>query len=50
MSRANLFFKLEIEYHPDENPERIAEEIRRQLLRLYVVREAELSNFTTLDD
>ena len=47
MSRTDLFFKVEVEHDPDENPERIGDEIRRHVLRLYGVREVELSNFTT---
>ncbi len=50
MSRTNLFFKVELEHDPEERPERIAEEIRRQLIKIYGVREAELSNFTTLEE
>jgi hypothetical protein len=50
MSRTNLFFKVEIEHDPEEKPERIGDEICRQLLRLYGVRSAELSNFTILED
>ena len=41
MSRTNLFFKVEVEHDPAEKPERIADEIRRYLSRLYGVREAE---------
>lgn len=50
MSRTNLFFKVEIEHDPEEKPDRIGDEICRQLLRLYGVRSAELSNFTILED
>jgi hypothetical protein len=50
MSRTNLFFKVEVEHEPEEEPERIAVEIRRQLMRLYGVREAELSHFTTIEE
>ena len=46
MSRTDLFFKVEVEHDPLENPERIGDEIRRQVLKLYGVREVELSNFT----
>jgi hypothetical protein len=47
MSRTNLFFKVEVEHDPEESPEKIAEQIRRQVLRVYGVRDAELSNYTT---
>ena len=47
MSRTSLFFKVEVEHDAEENPQRIADEIRRQLMKLYGVQEVELSNFTT---
>jgi hypothetical protein len=47
MNRANLFFKVEIELDDDEDPERIGEAICRQIAKIYGVRRAELSNFTT---
>jgi hypothetical protein len=50
MSRTNLFFKVEVEHDPEENPERIGAEICRQLLKLYGVREAELSSFTHVEE
>ena len=50
MSRTNLFFKVEVEHDPDERPERLAEEIRRRLLKIYGVREAELSSIAVLDE
>jgi hypothetical protein len=49
MSRTNLFFKVEVEHDPEEAPERIASQIRRQLMKVYGVREVELTNFTTVD-
>jgi hypothetical protein len=50
MMRTDLFFKVEVEHEPGDKPERLAEEIRRHLLRLYGVREAELSSFTTREE
>jgi hypothetical protein len=47
MRRTNLFFKIEIEHDSEDPPERLGEEIRRQLLKFYGVRDAEFSNFTT---
>ena len=47
MSRTDLFFKVEVEHDPAENPERIGDEIRRHVLKLYGVREVEMSHFTT---
>jgi hypothetical protein len=49
MKRTNLFFKVELEHDSDERPERIGEEIRRQLLKYYGVRDAELTNFTAVE-
>ncbi len=49
MRRTNLFFKVEVEHDDDERPERIGEEICRQLTKLYGVRAAELTNFTQLE-
>ena len=50
MSRTNLFFKVEIEHDPQEQPDRIGEEICRHLLKLYGVRQAELATFTMVED
>ena len=50
MSRTNLFFKVEIEHDPEEKPDRIGDEICRRLLKVYGVRLAELTNFTTLEE
>ncbi len=50
MSRTNLFFKVEVEHDPEERPERIAGEICRQILKLYGVRQAELANFTAIEE
>jgi hypothetical protein len=50
MSRTNLFFKVEIEHEPDDRPEKIGNEILRQLMKFYGVRDAELSNYTTVEN
>ena len=50
MRRTNLFFKVEVEHDPEDHPERLAEQIRRQLLKLYGVRQVELSSFTTVEE
>lgn len=50
MKRTHLFFKVEIEHDSEEKPERIGDQICRQLLKLYGVRQVELSNFTTLEE
>ena len=50
MSRTNLFFKVELEHAREENPQRLGEEIRRHLIKMYGVREAELTNFTKVEE
>jgi hypothetical protein len=50
MIRTNLFFKVEIEHDRDEPPDRLGREICRQIMKLYGVREAELTNFTKAED
>ena len=50
MSRTNLFFKIEVEHDPEDRPERIGEEILRKLVKFYGVRDAELSNFATVEE
>jgi hypothetical protein len=49
VQRTNLFFKVEIEHEPEEFPQRIGEEISRQILKWHGVREAELTSYATLD-
>jgi hypothetical protein len=50
MHRTNLFFKVEIEHDDEDQPERLGREICRQLLKIYGVRSAELSNFTPVEE
>ncbi|MBZ5575798.1 MAG: hypothetical protein LAP40_04475 [Acidobacteriia bacterium] len=50
MNRTNLFFKVEIEHDAEENPERIGDQICRQLLKFYGVRQAELASVTALEE
>ncbi|HEX3746332.1 MAG TPA: hypothetical protein VHW09_20480 [Bryobacteraceae bacterium] len=50
MSRTNLFFKVELEHDADENPQRIGDEIRRHLKKLYGVLNVELSSITTEEE
>jgi hypothetical protein len=47
MVRTHLFFKVEVEHDEDESPEKVGEEIARQLRKLYVVRSVELSSVVT---
>lgn len=46
MARTHLFFKVEIEHTEEESPEKLGDEIRRMIMRVYGVRSAELSSFT----
>jgi hypothetical protein len=50
MSRTNLFFKVEVEHEPEDAPQKLGDEICRQLKKLYGVRDAELSNFTVIEE
>jgi hypothetical protein len=47
MARTDLYLKLELDHEPDEKPERLASEICRQLMKMYGVRTAEVSNLIT---
>lgn len=49
MKRVDLFIKVELELDENENTERVAGEIVRQLEKLYVVRRAEVSNAVAKD-
>jgi hypothetical protein len=48
--RTNLFIKVVVEHEEKESPERLGAELCRQLERNYIVREAELANFTRVED
>ena len=48
--RTNLFFKVEIEHDPHEQPEELGAEICRQLMKIYGVRLAELASFTPVEE
>jgi len=50
MSRTNLFFKVEVEHDRDEDPQRIGDEIRRHVKKLYGVLDVELSNITSEEE
>ena len=43
--RSDLYFKVEIEHEPGEKLERRGEEICRQVMKLYGVRSAEMTNY-----
>jgi hypothetical protein len=48
--RTNLFIKVVVEHDEKEAPERLGAELCRQLERNYLVREAELANFSRVED
>ena len=50
MRRTNLFFKVEIEHDEEDSPQKLGQEIRRQLLKVYGVQEVELSSYSTLEE
>jgi hypothetical protein len=45
MPRTDIYLKVEVDHDAEENPEVLASELVRQLKRLYVVRNAEMTNF-----
>ncbi|MDE3166083.1 MAG: hypothetical protein KGN36_09770 [Acidobacteriota bacterium] len=49
MKRTHLFIKVEIEHDSEERPERLGAELCRQLMKLYGVREAELTSYTQVE-
>jgi hypothetical protein len=44
MPRTDIFLKVVVEHEVDERPEKLAEELRARLERLYGVRYAEVSS------
>jgi hypothetical protein len=50
MVRTHLFFKVEVEHDEDESPEKIGEQIERQLRKIYAVRAVELSSVVAKPD
>jgi hypothetical protein len=48
--RTDLFFKVQIDHEPEEDPRDLGHEIARQIQKVYGVRSAELSSFTTSDE
>lgn len=49
MQRVDLYIKVEVVLSEEEQPERVAGEICRQVEKIYVVRKAELSNMVVRD-
>ncbi len=48
--RTNLFIKVIVEHDQKEAPEKLGAELCRQLEKNYIVRDAELSSFSTAED
>jgi len=48
--RTNLFIKVLVEHDEDEPPEKLGAELCKILQRNYLVREAELANYSKLED
>jgi hypothetical protein len=46
----NLFIKVQVEVDDEEGPEKLGAQICRQILKIYGVRSAELSNFTVAEE
>lgn len=49
VQRVDVFIKVEVELDEDEKPERVANEICRQVEKIYVVRRVELSSIIARD-
>jgi hypothetical protein len=47
MPRADIYIKVVVDLDKDEQPQKLAAEICRQVEKLYAVRKAELSSFLT---
>lgn len=48
--RTNLFIKVIVDHDPKESPEKLGAELCRQLEKNYIVRDAELSSFSPVED
>ncbi len=49
MKRIDLYIKVTVDLDEEEKPERVANEICRQIEKIYFVRRAELSNTVARD-
>ena len=49
MPRTDIYLKVVVDHPADEEPQKIASQICRQIQKLYAVRKAELSSFLTHD-
>jgi hypothetical protein len=50
MRRTNLFFKVEIEHDEKEAPQKLGDQICRQLKKIYGVQSVELSSVTEVEE
>lgn len=48
--RTSLFIKVIVEHDKRETPEKLGAELCRQLEKNYIVREAELSSYSPIED
>ena len=48
--RTNLFIKVVVEHDSSEKPEKLGNEICRQIEKVFVVRTAELSSYAPVED
>lgn len=44
MVRTDLYLKVQLDHGDDERPQKLADEIARQLLKVYAVRNVEVQN------
>ncbi|MDX2154763.1 MAG: hypothetical protein SFV54_28735 [Bryobacteraceae bacterium] len=49
MARVDLYFKVEVDLDPVEEPDKLAREIARQIEKVYSVRRAEMTNYIRKD-
>ena len=50
MVRTNLYLKVVVEHEEGEKPDRLGQEISRQIEKLYGVRTVELTGVTSVED
>lgn len=47
MPRTDIYIKVTVQHDHEESPEKLAAELLRQLKKIYVVRNAEMTNFVS---
>jgi deferrochelatase/peroxidase EfeB len=47
MPRTDIYIKVTVQHDREESPEKLAAEIIRQMKKIYVVRQAEMTNFVS---